>query len=182
MIHCIQNAAIAFTVLGAFAHGMNALDAGTLVIAAGKVSGIAGKEVVVPITVKGVKEIKGLGAMAVRLSYDPQVLTFKSIAKGPVLPNALVQKNLDENTDPGKVAFGFVCVLKDAKRKEFGSVSDDGVVLKLTFLVNPKAMVGAKTVLKLDNCQATNAEDQQADVELQLGELTVNDAKPPSSK
>jgi Cohesin domain len=150
LIHC------KLAVFGCLALAVFALDAGRIraarvVVAAGHVEGAPGKEVAVPITLKGVKEAKGVRGMSIRLNYDPAILTFKAVNEGPLLTRAIVRKDIDEKADPGKLAFGFLCDTKTPASKEFTSVQEDGVVLTVSFLVNDKATIGQKSALVLDN-------------------------------
>ncbi len=102
--------------------------------------------------------------MTMRVNFDPKILTFKSIDKGPALPNAMIDKNESE-ADPGIVAIGFLCGSK-ADGKSLASVEDDGVVLKLVFVVSDKATTGQKSSLKVDNYRAVDSSDPPFEVEV----------------
>jgi predicted RNA-binding Zn-ribbon protein involved in translation (DUF1610 family) len=178
MSHYPRKTALGLLVLAALALEPATAGAGPTV-SAGKVQGAPGKEVEVPILVKGVKDIKdakGLGGMSLRLSYDPQVLTFKSIDKGPALPNAMIEKSVDEKAEPGKVGLVFACSSKAPGSTEMASVQEDGVVLKVMFVVNENAPADHKSPLKLDNIRAGNGADPPEEllVVAEDGEFTVH--------
>lgn len=122
-----------------------------VVIAVGSAAGAPGAEVTVPITLKGVKDAKGVRGASMRLSFDPAVLEFKTVDRGPALAQSMLGKDSDQAADPGKVGIGFVCTFKSPTSKEFSAVEDDGVVLNVVFTVKPDAAVGTKSPLKADN-------------------------------
>jgi len=155
-----------------------ALHAAPLTVTTGNVQAAPGKEVVVPITFKGVKDYKGVSCMSIRLNYDPAMLTFKSLDKGAALPNALFDKSIDEKADPGKIGLGFVCGSKTPDSKDMASVGDDGVVLNLTFVVSDKAKSGQKSPLKLDNYRILDSQEPPMELPVQTtdGEFTVQSA------
>ena len=113
--------------------------------------------------------------MSFRLNYDPALLTFKSLDKGPALPNAMLDKSLDEKADPGKLGLGFACSSKAPGSKEMASIEQDGVVLTLVFVVNDKAAAGKKCALTLDNYRALDSADPPFELPVQpvAGEFTV---------
>lgn len=129
-------------------------------VTTGKVEGAPGKDVEVPILVKGAKDAKGVSCMSLRLNYDPALLTFKSLDKGPALPNAIFDKSIDDKADPGKIGLGFACGSKTTGGKEMAAVDSDGVVLKVIFTVNDKAEKGKKAPLKIDNIRALDTDDE----------------------
>lgn len=147
-----------------------------LTVSADKVEAAAGKEVTVSISLQGAKEAKGVSCMSIRLTVDPSVLTFKEVEKGPALPNALVDKSVNNEDSPGKIALGFVCGSKSPGSKEMASVEEDGVVLKVVFIVNDKASSGGKSPLKLDNYRVLDSAELPSElaVEGKDGEFTVS--------
>ena len=80
MTHHTWKSASGLLILAAFMLGASRVHAVPLVVTTGKVEGTIGKEVVVPISIKDVKEAKAISAMSIQLNYDPNVLTFKSVA------------------------------------------------------------------------------------------------------
>jgi hypothetical protein len=175
-----RKATLGFLILAGFLLATN-VHADPVVVTTGKIEGVPGKEVEVPITLKGVKNVKGIPCMSIRLSYDPQVLTFKSLDKGPVLPNALFDKSIDEKADPGMLGLGFACGSKTPGGQEMAEVDSDGVVLKVIFTINEKAEVGKKTVLKLDNYRVLDNQDPPFVVAVRTddGEITFTSAGGP---
>ena len=159
-----------------------------ITVTTGKIEGSPGKEVKIPIIIKGVKdkEIKGgVMGMEIRLTYDPALLKFKKpLQSGEVLPNATFDAMVNEAMVPGKVAMAFACGAKSVGSKEMGSVTEDGVVLYAVFTVDDKADVGKKSVLKLDNIRALSppSENSEAPFELRVnsedGEFAVVAANP----
>lgn len=136
--------------------GGRLLLAGPVVLGTGKIAGAPGKDVVVPIVLKGAKEAKGVRGMSLRLNYDPAILTFKSVEQGPNLTRAIIAEDIDPKADPGKLALGFVCSFKAPTSKELASVDEDGVVLNVVFTVNADGQAGQKSSLVIDNFRVVN--------------------------
>ena len=151
------------------------LQAGPLTVSAAKAQGGIGKEVTLPIAFKGVKDAKNVAGLQMRVTFDPAILTFKKVEPGPALSNALVDKNSDEANDPGHLGLGFICGVKTAGSKEIATVDDDGIVLKLVFLVNEKATSGQKSPVKLDNFFAIDSAEPPSELLVlgEDGEITV---------
>lgn len=147
-----------------------------LVVSIGKVEAAAGKEVTVPISLKGAKDVKGVSCMSIRLTVDPKLLTFKAVEKGPALPNALVDKSVNEQDSPGKIGLGFVCGSKTPGSKDMASVDDDGIVIQVIFTVNDDATPGSKCPLKLDNFRVLDSAEPPGDLPVRVedGEFTVS--------
>ena len=142
----------------------------------GKVEGTPGKEVEVPIIIKGVKDVKGVSGMSIRLTFDPEVLTFKDVKDGPVLPaQSLTSKSADEKVHPGKIGLAFICGRKSPDKKDSAAVEQDGTVLRLIFFVNEKAMSGKESLLKLDNCRVLDNGQESLEISATLedGVFTV---------
>jgi hypothetical protein len=175
MTKTTRKTATGLLMLAALVLGSRTLHAAPLIVTTGKVKGTAGKEVVVPIALKGVKDVKGVSCMSIRLSYDPALLTFKALDKGPALPNALYDKSIDETADPGKIGLGFVCGSKSPGGKDMASVEEDGVVLNVKFVVNEKATIDQKSPLKLDNYRALDSAEPpfELSVRTEDGEFAV---------
>jgi hypothetical protein len=149
---------IAVTLLGV----ASVASAQEIVLGTGKVEGAPGKEVEVPISVKGAKGKKGdksVTCMSFQLSYDPKVLTFKAVKEGPILPNAMLGKSIDEK-DPGKLGLSLTCGSKSPGSKEMASIAQDGTIILVSFLVNEKASPGQKSPLTIGkNAQAFDNEE-----------------------
>ncbi len=129
-----------------------AAPAAPLVVTAPRLRAAPGAEVTVPISLRGVKQAKGVRGMTIRLTYDPAILSFKRLEPGPALPGrTMTQKSVDEAADPGKLGLSFLCDTRTPTSKEFGSVEDDGVVLNVVFVVKDDAQVDQKSPLVLDN-------------------------------
>jgi hypothetical protein len=173
MTYPTRKSAAGLLILGALILGSPSVRADPVEVTTGKIKAIAGNKVVVPILVKGVKAVKGLGAMSIRLTYDPQVLTYKSLEKGPILPNAIFDASIDEKADPGKIGLGFACGRKSKDSEELTSVEKDGAVLKIIFLVNAKAKIGKKSPLKLDNVRALDSEGKELPIKLIDGSIEI---------
>src|SRR5262245_48319264 len=131
MTHSTRRLAIGLFLLAGFILGAGAANATPLKVSVGKVQAAAGAEVQIPITIKGVKDNKGLSCLSFRLSYDPALLKYQSVEKGAVLPGATFGGRVDEEADPGLLGLGFACGSKAASggEKEMASVETDGVVL-----------------------------------------------------
>jgi predicted RNA-binding Zn-ribbon protein involved in translation (DUF1610 family) len=170
-----RNWAVGLVLLAGFAFGTRSASAAELKVSTGKVEAAAGNEVRVPVSVKGVKDTKGIAGMTLRVRYDPALLTFKELERGKVLPSAVLDKSVDEKADPGVLGLGFACGSKTPGSQDMASVEEDGVVLVLVFAVNDKAAIGQKCPLKLDNFRAVdNAEPPfELSVVGEDGEFTV---------
>src|SRR5205807_1607298 len=105
-------------------------------------------------------------------TYDSKILTYKSIAKGEVLPNAIFDANHDEK-DPGKLGIGFACGRKSIDSDELAMVEKDGAVLKLVFVVNKKAKIGLMAQVKLDNARLIDSEDKELPNKLINGTVEI---------
>ena len=176
MIICTRQSMKSLFVLAILVTASRTAAAAGVTVTTGKVDGAAGKEVEVPILIKGVKDVKSISGMSIRLKFDPEVLTFKDIKDGAVLPaNSLTAKSIDEKEHPGKVGLSFTCGSKSPGSKEMGAVEQDGAVLRVIFTVNEKAASGKKSVLKLDNYRAMNNDVDaiEVPVESEDGEFIV---------
>ena len=161
MTRQIRKSGLGLLILVALAFGPRCAYADPVTISPGKIEGVVGKDVEVPISLKDVKDVKGgVSCMTFRLNYDPDVLTFKSIKKGAVLPNASIDKNLDEKADPGKIGLGVLCSSTSEDEKKFASITEDGVVMRVVFVVNEKAKIG-KSPLTLDIIRIMDSNNEQ---------------------
>ena len=149
MTRQIRKSGLGLLILVALAFGPRCAYADPVTISPGKIEGVVGKDV------KG-----GVSCMTFRLNYDPDVLTFKSIKKGAVLPNASIDKNLDEKADPGKIGLGVLCSSTSEDEKKFASITEDGVVMRVVFVVNEKAKIG-KSPLTLDIIRIMDSNNEQ---------------------
>jgi hypothetical protein len=158
--------ALGMVILSAFALQPKAARA-DLVVSVGKVEAASGKEVTVPISFKGVKDVKGVSCMSTLLTVDPKLLTFKKVDKGPALTSAAVDKNVDDADSPGVIALSFYCNTK---------TEDDGVIINVVFAVNENAAVGDKSLLKLSQYRVmdTGEPPQELPVRIEDGEFTVS--------
>ena len=115
--------------------------AGKLNVTVGSVSGPAGGQVEIPISLTGAT---GLGAFEFVLTYDPAVLEPKSAEKGKLLGgNALLENYPDPS---GRLAVTLVCQ---------NPLSGDGTAVIAKFTV--KGQNGQKCALKLENVRAWDA-------------------------
>jgi predicted RNA-binding Zn-ribbon protein involved in translation (DUF1610 family) len=109
-------------------------------VSVGKVQGSPGKEVVVPISIKGVKDDK-VSALSVQLTFDPKVLNFKEAKNGKALPSGAVVDASTSDKEPGQIGLGFICAAS--------LLEAEGEIVNMVFTVNSDASFGAVGEVKL---------------------------------
>jgi hypothetical protein len=130
-----------------------------IIVSVGHPKGMAGKEVTVFISLKNVKGTDGVGAMSFGLSFDPNVVSFKSIEMGAAVPKgAIVDHTTGEKETPGRLGVGLIC-------GKGPGIDTDGTVFKFVFLVSPNAKPGIKTPIKIEkNLRVISAKDNREEL------------------
>ncbi len=137
-----------------------------------------GQEIEVPITVKGGK---GMSALQLRLTYDPELLEVvqdpndpdKAVTRGKILPDKAIAKVYTDT--PGRLPVLFLGGA-DPKAKAIYAVEEDGTLLTIRFRV--KGPAGQKSALALEKAQAFAANDMDLIVKTEPGEIAINSAIP----
>jgi hypothetical protein len=131
--------------------------ADSVTVAVGSTQAGAGKEVEIPITIKGTA---GIGALQLDLTFDPKILEAKTVDKGPLAPNALLEFNSQQ---PGRLRVGMVIM---------NGLPAEGIVATAHLSVRGKD--GDKTPVTLERVEAWNFKtDLDYLVSTQPGVFTV---------
>lgn len=136
--------------------------AGTTVVSMDAVAAVAGSEVVVPVRISS---NPGLLAFALRLDYDPAVLTLQEVRSGDLTANGEMVPNLKDG-----------CLVYFTGEDIVG----DGVLFNLVFRVSEQAPEGlAAVALSLRNGSAENFSDSSMEalpVSFETGGVSVGEA------
>jgi hypothetical protein len=113
--------------------------ADSVTVGVGSAQAGAGHEVEIPITIKGTA---GIGALQLDLIFDPKILEAKTVDKGPLATNALLEFNPRE---PGRVRVGMLIM---------NGLPAEGIVATAHLSVRGKD--GETTPLRLEKVEAWN--------------------------
>jgi hypothetical protein len=132
----------------------------------GNVTGEAGKEVVVPITIEGIPA-SGVATADMTVEYDADKLEYVSGAPGSIVTNPDVNFGINKAAD-GKIKLLFLDYTMDK-----GYISEDGVFVNLTFKI--KSGLADGTVASVTKTTATFGDKDLAtlDVVITNGSVTV---------
>ena len=143
---------------------------GKLTVAVGNITAAAGKEIDVPITITGGKN---LGALELVLTYDPAILEAKSAERGSLTSNASMEYFVNPPDDKAGAnpsgRMGVALASQDA-------VDGDGQAVVTHFVV--KGQAGQKSALRLESVRAFDGNHLDFLVTTTAGEFTVGGGWP----